>query len=149
MTTQSKPKLIYRLRNTVNNKEYIGSTTMSLNKRLATHRSMAKDEGKGTSALHRMMRETGPYNWSIELVVDCSDYSDQDAFKMREQLEIIKTRSDRLINEQRAIDLIGKKAYTKQWLDSRSEEKKEEMRVKAVIRCRNYRLNKKMNALEV
>lgn len=107
MTAQSKlatpeqikeTRLIYRLRNTVDKMEYIGSTTKTLSTRLAGHKASALTVN---TVIYQHMRKVGIDNWFIELVHDCSDYPDKDAMHMYEQLEILKTRSDRSLNTKR------------------------------------------------
>jgi group I intron endonuclease len=66
MTEYSKG-VIYRIVNDINDDFYIGSTTTTLSRRMASHRGSLKVEKK-TSRLYRMMRELGQEHFRIVLV---------------------------------------------------------------------------------
>lgn len=58
--------IVYRLFNEDQELFYIGSTKMTLRKRMNNHRAAAK--GGSSSRLHQAMRESGPENWQIEVL---------------------------------------------------------------------------------
>ena len=60
---------IYVIRNTVNEKLYVGSTVRTLAQRMAQHRKEAA-QGQNEILLHKAMRELGADKFYIELVKD-------------------------------------------------------------------------------
>ena len=68
MVDYSRAKL-YTIRNTVNDKLYIGSTVRTLAQRMTQHRSAAKNNY--VYPLYEAMRSIGIDKFYIELLVDC------------------------------------------------------------------------------
>ena len=57
--------LVYHKGSEVGKDRYVGSTSLSLAKRLVAHRSAAFRPGNENNKLYRRMREIGPRNWEI------------------------------------------------------------------------------------
>lgn len=68
---QNKGK-IYIIRNSINNKVYIGQTTQSLNKRFNGHCCYSKSDRSVNMYIKRAIRKYGRNNFSIELLEECS-----------------------------------------------------------------------------
>lgn len=66
---------IYSIKNTLNDKIYIGSTTVSLSQRMTKHRTSMKCERRGGCLLYQQMRELGVDNFYITLIekYPCND----------------------------------------------------------------------------
>ena len=80
---------IYIIRNTVNNKVYIGQTTKSLEKRLSEHRVFAKENA--SSKFYKAMYDLGKNNFYIELLVELDVTGSQ--LTLLEQYFILKYNS--------------------------------------------------------
>ena len=59
---------IYKILNDMNDEVYVGSTTQSLSKRMAKHRSMLGSKNKINYNIYRQMRELGKEHFYIELI---------------------------------------------------------------------------------
>lgn len=68
---QNKGK-IYIIRNSINNKVYIGQTTQSLNKRFNGHCCYSKSDRSVNMYIKRAIHKYGRNNFSIELLEECS-----------------------------------------------------------------------------
>lgn len=84
---------VYIIRNTENNKVYIGSTTQPLNKRMVEHRSRAKT-GKKRYALYKEMRSVGICKFYIEPLIENVDKDklfrcEQEQIKMFQPKELL------------------------------------------------------------
>ena len=66
---------VYKLSNQMNDKLYIGSTKLPLSYRLMQHKCSCKE---GKSRLYQAMREIGPENFNIELLVECEELRKQE-----------------------------------------------------------------------
>jgi group I intron endonuclease len=62
---------IYIIRNTVNDKVYIGSTTQPLSKRMAGHREASTIHSKIHLPLYKAFDDVGKHNFYIELLENC------------------------------------------------------------------------------
>jgi group I intron endonuclease len=62
---------VYVIRNTVNDKVYVGSTTQPLSKRMAQHRSNMNATKNYNIKIYQKMREVGVDKFYIELLELC------------------------------------------------------------------------------
>lgn len=81
--TEYQKGVIYRIVNDINDDFYIGSTTTTLSRRMASHRSSLKVAMK-TSKLYRMMREIGETHFRIVLVEEYPCHNKQQLIQREE-----------------------------------------------------------------
>jgi hypothetical protein len=81
---------VYKLKNNVDDKIYIGSTVKHLPYRLAEHRC---DSRRYNTPLYKYMREVGEDNWDIEEIinVDVNDKKEQREYERNILNEYINT----------------------------------------------------------
>lgn len=77
--------LIYKITNTINNKLYIGLTSVSLRERWTNHKSNCRNPLKYTSALYCAIRKYGIENFTIEQI-DTADSLEE--LNIKEQVYI-------------------------------------------------------------
>ena len=64
---------IYKIKNNINDKIYIGKTMKNINERFKEHCRDSKREGVKNRPLYKAMNKYGIENFSIELVEECKD----------------------------------------------------------------------------
>lgn len=86
---------VYIMRNTVDDRVYIGSTKQKLNRRLTEHKSRAR-KGVKRYYVYEVMREYGPDNFYIEPL--CENVRDDDCYAIeQEEIQNIPDKS-KLLN---------------------------------------------------
>lgn len=63
--------IIYKITNDINNKVYVGKTTLSIEERFKEHCSDSKKESKEKRPLYSAMRKYGQEHFKIELIEEC------------------------------------------------------------------------------
>ena len=82
---------VYKVVNNVDDEIYVGSTVLTLSKRLDAHRQGSKVPARQNIALYKKMIEIGQHHFSIYLLVDCPcDSREQLLRKEREYVELLK-----------------------------------------------------------
>ena len=122
---------IYSIRNFVNDKVYVGSTTQALSKRMQKHRSDAKRRVKGNCKLYQTMIELGIENFYIELIEYHSCHSKEELFKKEgEWIRKIGTLNGQIQGrtpEQYRSDTVeNKKEYDKEYHKNNKEKRSEQ-----------------------
>lgn len=70
---------IYRIKNILNDKSYVGQTTRSLSKRFNEHKTVAYKEGYSCSPkLENAIKKYGKQNYTIELLEEANDQKELD-----------------------------------------------------------------------
>ena len=92
---------IYCIRNHINDEVYVGSTTQSLSKRMATHRIDMKTSKKDMM-LYALMNEIGVEHFYIELIEEClCENKDQLRKKEGEHIRQMGTLNKRIAGRSR------------------------------------------------
>jgi group I intron endonuclease len=81
---------IYKITNTVNGKFYIGSSKLSIERRMIIHKSLLKSNKHGNKHLQSAWNEYGEHNFKFEIY---EVMSDKDLVLQREEILINETRS--------------------------------------------------------
>lgn len=112
---------IYKIKNKINNKIYIGQS-LNIKRRIAEHKT---PNAKGNNKLHNDIQELGVDNFEFEILEICN----KDKLNEREQYYIKKLNpyynkvgKKRTLKERKNISL-----GTKKWFDSLPEERKQEI----------------------
>ena len=119
MTTEIKPRAVYVLKRTDKPDDgkdiYVGSTSLSLKKRLSQHRGAAKVQN---AKLYKRMSEVGTYSWQIlPLVVCVCDKKEIREFEMQ-WVELLKPDLNTFLPiDSKATDA-KKESDKKQYLES-------------------------------
>lgn len=79
--------VIYKIKNTINNKVYIGQTILPLNVRWNVHKT---DSRNSDYPLYRAMRKYGKENFSIEVIAICNSIEELNEQEIR-HIQILNT----------------------------------------------------------
>lgn len=91
---------IYKVTNDVDDKVYIGGTTLTLARRMAVHRADGNNMLR-TKPLSMHMREVGVSHFKIELISEVQ-FTDKNTLRQLEQQEIERWSQERLLNNIKA-----------------------------------------------
>jgi group I intron endonuclease len=94
------PGIIYKLKTSVGNRFYIGSTFQTLERRFSQHKSASKK--KKLSPMYKFFNRIGWNNVTIELI-ETIDTQNKKLLLAREQYHILKYHHFRLFNRTRHI----------------------------------------------
>ncbi len=72
----NRPSIVYRARNILNGKIYIGMTRLTLERRRGQHIASAKRHGDRWSILHAAIRKYGEAAFHFEIIAECASYKD-------------------------------------------------------------------------
>lgn len=116
---------IYKIVNDINDKVYVGSTCLSLEKRFETHKNIMNNKTVRNRALYQEMRQLGSKHFHIELIEEVCPCNSKSELRSREGYWIRKL--DAHIN-----------GYNKQIADRTNKQWKAENRSQILSYHKNY-----------